>query len=261
MCLLMTNHSIHMYCRVTKWSVYARWRPASPNSGVRDVTDVLLAVLQLNATLKPNCSALGLHFRSYQPIDHRWSTQLSVGVVRDFGVLLDSELTMKPHINKLVSTCFYHLRRLKRHVNRDVMEQLVSTLILRHLDYCNSVLVGLPWSTIAPLQLVQNATARLVMGLSARDHVGPALRELRWLPVVHRIKFKEALLMYIHQNRLCPLYVSEVLTPPVVPRFISDYVLLTAAISLYEGREPSSVTEHFRSLDRRSGTRSLSQSG
>ena len=50
-------------------------------------------------------------------------------VVRDLGVLLDSELTMKPHINKLVSTCFYHLRRLrqlKRHVNRDVMKQLVS---------------------------------------------------------------------------------------------------------------------------------------
>ena len=48
-------------------------------------------------------------------------------VFRNLGVLLDSEVTMKPHIN--LSTCFYHFRRLrqlKRHVNRDVMKQLVS---------------------------------------------------------------------------------------------------------------------------------------
>jgi len=61
-----------------------------------------------------------------------------IDVVRDLGVLLDSEVMMKPHINKLVSTCFYHLRRLrqlKRHVNRDVMKQLVSALILSRIDY------------------------------------------------------------------------------------------------------------------------------
>jgi len=34
-------------------------------------------------------------------------------VVRDLGVLLDSELTMKRHVSKMVSTCFYHLRRLR----------------------------------------------------------------------------------------------------------------------------------------------------
>jgi len=135
-----------------------------------------------------------------------------VGVVRDLGVLPDRELTMKSHINELVSTCFYHIRRLtqlKRHANRDVMKQLVSALILSRLDYCNSVMVGLPWSTIAPVQLGQNAAARL----SACDHAGPTIRELHWLPVVHRIKFKVALLMYMAHNCLCPLYISEVLTP------------------------------------------------
>jgi len=77
----------------------------------------------------------------------------------------------------------------------------------------NSVLVGLPWSITAPLQRVQNAAARLVMGLSARDHVGPALRELHWLPLAHRNKFKVALLMYLAHNRLSPLYISEMLAP------------------------------------------------
>ena len=29
-------------------------------------------------------------------------------VVRDLGVLLDSELTLKHHVNRIASTCFYH---------------------------------------------------------------------------------------------------------------------------------------------------------
>jgi len=61
-----------------------------------------------------------------------------IDVVRDLGVLPDSEVTMKPHIDKLVSTCFYHLRRLrqlKRHVSRGVMKQLVSALIPSRIDY------------------------------------------------------------------------------------------------------------------------------
>jgi len=95
-------------------------------------------------------------------------------VVRDLSMLLDSELTMKPHVNKLVSTCFYHLRQLrqlKHYINRSVMQQLVASFILSRLDYCNSILVDLSWSTIAPLQRVQNVAARMVMGLPPRDHV------------------------------------------------------------------------------------------
>jgi len=38
----------------------------------------------------------------------------SVDVVRDLGVLLNSELTMKQHISHIVSVGYYHLRRLRQ---------------------------------------------------------------------------------------------------------------------------------------------------
>ena len=49
------------------------------------------------------------------------------------------------------------------------MRQLISSFIFSRLDYCNALLIGLLFSTIAPLQRVQNAAARLLLGLSRRD--------------------------------------------------------------------------------------------
>ena len=69
-----------------------------------------------------------------------------VSVVRDLGVMLDCELSMKQHVTKAASSCLYHLRRLKqirRLVSQEVTAQLVSAFILSRLDYCNAVLAGL----------------------------------------------------------------------------------------------------------------------
>jgi len=134
-------------------------------------------------------------------------------VVRDLGVLLDSELTLKHHVNRIASTCFYHLhrlRQLKRYVGVKVMKQLISSFIFSRLDYCNALLIGLPFSTIAHLQRVQNAAARLLLGLSQRDHVRPAaLKEIHWLPVMYRIQFKLALVMFTIHTRRCPDYLTD----------------------------------------------------
>ena len=37
----------------------------------------------------------------------------SASSVRDLGVILDCELSMKKYISKVTSVCYYHLRRLK----------------------------------------------------------------------------------------------------------------------------------------------------
>jgi len=137
-------------------------------------------------------------------------------VVRNLGVLLDSELTLKQHISKVASCCYYHIRRLRqvsRVVSREILMQLISAFVLSRLDYCNSVLAGLPKSSIATLQRVQNAAARLVLGLRSRDHISGGLRQLHWLPVESRIRFKLCLMMHLAHTGRCPSYITDLLHP------------------------------------------------
>jgi len=133
-------------------------------------------------------------------------------VIRNLGVYLDSQLTMKQHISHVTKVCFYQLRRLRqirRYLGPDTTARLVSAFILSRLDYCNAVLARLPSSTIQPFQRVQNAAARLIADVSSHEHVSPVLRQLHWLPVVYRIDYKLCLLMHYVHIRHCPDYLRE----------------------------------------------------
>ena len=157
-----------------------------------------------------------------------------VNTVRDLGVTLDSELSMQRHVNKVACSCFHHIRRLKQvhHLlGHDVTMRLVSAFVLSRLDHCNAVLVGLPKSTTIPLQRAQNAAARLVTGIGLRDHVIPALQQLRWLPVQYRTTFKLCLLMHkIHTNQ--------------APFYLTDKVTATADLQFHAGLRSDSTSKY-----------------
>jgi len=139
----------------------------------------------------------------------------SAAVVRDLGVMLDVQLTMRDHISRTAQACFFHLRRLRSvrySLGCDVAIQLVVALVFSRLDYCNAVLAGLPATTLAPLQRVLHAAARLVNGLRPRDHVTSALRELHWLPIAQRIEYKLCLLVHKSIVSKVPVYLKNLPT-------------------------------------------------
>ena len=139
----------------------------------------------------------------------------SASSVRDLGVILDCELSMKKHISKVTSVCYYHLRRLKtvrRILGEKTTASLVQAFVISRLDYCNSILAGLPKSSIVPLQRVQNVAARLIRALGPRDHVTSTMRDLHWLPLEQRIIYKLCSLMHLVNTGHSPQYLQELVT-------------------------------------------------
>ena len=107
-------------------------------------------------------------------------------VVRDLGVLLDNKLLMTHHISSVTKSCFFHLRQIcqiKSCLNELCLQTLVQALVIFRLDYCNSVLVNLPDSTLHPYTTILHSAARLAKGLKPRDHITPTLHQLHWLPI------------------------------------------------------------------------------
>ena len=122
---------------------------------------------------------------------------------------------MGDHITKTSSAAFYYLyniRRIRKYLSKECTETLIHAFISSRLDYCNSLLYGLPAYQIQKLQRVQNSAARLVFHESKFCHITPLLRALHWLPVAYRIVFKILLLTFKAIHKLAPTYISELVS-------------------------------------------------
>ena len=122
---------------------------------------------------------------------------------------------MNSHVNKTCSNAFYYLyniRRVRKYIFRQSTETLIHAFVLSRVDYCHSLLYGLPAYQLNKLQRVQNAAARLIFQESKYCHIRPLLYNLHWLLVKFRFDFKILLLMYKAINGLAPFYLQELIS-------------------------------------------------
>ena len=94
----------------------------------------------------------------------------------------------------------------------DVCRTLVQGLVLSHVDYCDSLYVGLPEVTLKPLQHVQNYAARLILTKNRFDSGKDCLATLHWLPTRERIHFKVLCIVYKALNDTAPTNLTNLFT-------------------------------------------------
>ena len=105
--------------------------------------------------------------------------------VRDLGIYLDADLSMRAHVKRNSVAVF----RCSRPIAPDPpsgdyrnIPDARSGSGTSRLDYGNAVLVGI-LAYIRRLQSVLNAAARLIYHLRLHDHISDALATLHWLRV------------------------------------------------------------------------------
>jgi len=141
--------------------------------------------------------------------------------IKNLGVVLDPDMSMKSHVSNLCKSLYLQLKKIgsiRKYLSVDVTKTLITSLILSRLDYCNSLLAGVPDEQLQQLQRVQNIAAKIISKKLKHDHVTPILKELHWLPVKERIIYKICLTCYKCVNDLSPDYLKQLLTPYVPPR-------------------------------------------
>ncbi len=212
--------SYHFYADDTQ--LYLSFRPDDPTVAAR----ISGCLADISAWMKENHLQLNLAktellvFPATPTLQHDFTIQLGSSIitpsasVRNLGVIFDDQLTFKEHIAKTARSCrfaLHNIRKIRPFLTEHAAQLLVQALVISRLDYCNALLAGLPSNTIKPLQMIQNAAARLVFNEPKRAHVTPLFVSLHWLPVAARIQFKTLMLAYRTITGSAPTYFHSLL--------------------------------------------------
>jgi len=127
------------------------------------------------------------------------------------------------------------MRHIRPAITEDIAKSIACALVGSRLDYANSVLLGVSSKNVTRLQRAQNAAARVVVWGSRRRSTNSVglLKQLHWLPVEWRIKFKIACITYKTISTTQPVYLYSSLkhyTPSCTLRSFDSKLLFVPRV-------------------------------
>ena len=135
-----------------------------------------------------------------------------VSDVKNLGVRMDSALTLQAQVVDLKKKCFRTIRNINKIrflLSNEQRKQIVNSLVVSCLDYCNGMYYGVSGKLYHQLQLIQNACSKSITGKYKHDNLGDDLDSLHWLSIKKRVLFKIGLLAYKSVNGSAPEYLQE----------------------------------------------------
>ena len=136
------------------------------------------------------------------------------GMIRYLGVYMDAHLNYKHHVTKKCKAAminYFKIKSIRPLLDVKTTARLCLSLCISHLDYCNSVLYGLPDTTLNRFQRIQNMCARLTLRRGRRESITECLKELHWLPIKQRIQYKILTLTHKCLNKIGPKYLQDLI--------------------------------------------------
>ncbi len=127
--------------------------------------------------------------------------------------------------NDLVHTSLRNIAESKCYLTETSLLIVAHVFITNMMDYCNSLLFGLPNTLLYKLQHLQNSTAKLITGKQKYDHNTPELIKVHWLKV---LSLKILLITFKCLNNLAPKFLRDLISIHKLIRHLqsADLVLL-----------------------------------
>ena len=169
--------SVHSYANINDTQLYLAFSPDVQGDDASAVKAICDCIMDLRKWMIRD--RLMLHddktefllLGTKQQLDKVDINRFTVGesvvkpVVRNLGSWFDSQLSMSTYISKLCNSAFFHLHnisRIRKFLSPLETKSLVHAFFTSRVDYCNSLLYGLPASQLNKVQRVLNTAARLV---------------------------------------------------------------------------------------------------
>ena len=137
---------------------------------------------------------------------------------RSLGAYIDGTLSMSKMVNNCVSACSLSLKKLKTiryGLPVEARILLVKSFILSKMDYCNVLYCTLTTGQVRQLETVLRKSVRFIYNLKRQDSVTAYMKQVHFLPVDFRIKYKSCMFVYKIINGLAPSYLDNFVTQAI----------------------------------------------
>ena len=154
---------------------------------------------------------------------------LSSDKARNLSVIFDSFLNLEPHITQVCRVAYMHLsnvRKIRNMLTDEAASQLIHVFITSRIDYCNSILYGMPDTILSDLQRIQNTAARILTKCGVRNYPSiNLLKKLHWLPVRQQITYKILIVIFKAYHKTAPQYICHLIIARTYNRAVDQIIL------------------------------------